>query len=111
MASLHATAKCAPESGRTSCYIWGGILTMNDFVPFPPPPPVEGLYLVGFRLDPTVEGPQFYTLFVLEGDNERPSTENGRILFFIDPADGAKALERSDKAMRAMGEAPTQLEM
>lgn len=84
---------------------------MNDFVPFPPPPPVEGLYLVGFRLDPAVEGPQFYTIFVLEADNERPSTEDGRILFFSDPADAGKALERSDAAMRALGAAPTQLEM
>jgi hypothetical protein len=84
---------------------------MGEFVPFPPPPPVEGLYLVGFRIDPATEGPQFYTIFVLEGDNERPSTENGRVLFFVDPADGAKALERSDAKMRAMGEAPTQLEM
>ena len=84
---------------------------MNDFVPFPPPPPVEGLYLVGFRLDPAVEGPQFYTIFVLEADNERPSTEDGRILFFSDPADASKALERSDAVMRALGAAPTQLEM
>jgi hypothetical protein len=84
---------------------------MGEFVPFPPPPPVEGLYLVGFRIDPAIEGSQFYTIFVLEGDNERPSTENGRVLFFVDPADGAKALERSDAKMRAMGEAPTQLEM
>jgi hypothetical protein len=85
--------------------------SMSDFVPFPPPPPVEGLYLVGFRLDPAIEGAQFYTIFALEGDNERPSTENGRVLFFVDPADAETALARSDAAMRALGEAPTQLEM
>jgi len=84
---------------------------MNDFVPFPPAPPVEGLYLVGFRLDPTHVGPQFYTLFVLEGDNERPSAENGRILFFTDPTHAAQALARSDMAMRALGAPPTELEM
>jgi len=84
---------------------------MSDFVPFPPPPPVEGLYLVGFRLDAAAEDPQFYTVFVLEGDNERPCTENGRILFFTDPADAAKALDRSDAAMRSLGQAPTELEM
>jgi hypothetical protein len=84
---------------------------MNDFVPFPPPPPVEGLYLVGFRLDPSVEGPQFYTIFALEGDNERPSTENGRVLLFADPAQASEALARSDSSMQALGAAPTQLEM
>jgi hypothetical protein len=84
---------------------------MNDFVPFPPPPPVEGLYLVGFRLDPLSEGPQFYTIFVLEGDNERPSVENGRVLFFVDPSKAADTLARSDETMRALGAAPTQLEM
>jgi hypothetical protein len=84
---------------------------MSDFVPFPPPPPVEGLYLVGFRLDPSAEGPQFYTLFVLEGDNERPSTEDGRVLFFTDPENAAKVLDRSDASMRALGAVPTELEM
>jgi hypothetical protein len=62
-------------------------------------------------LDPAIEGPQFYTIFALEGDNERPATENGRVLFFVDPADAAKALERSDSAMRALGAPPTRLEM
>jgi hypothetical protein len=84
---------------------------MNDFVPFPPPPPVAALYLVGFRLDPAIEGPQFYTVFVLEGDNERPCAENGRVVFFIDPTHAAQALARSDAAMQALGEPPTQLEM
>jgi hypothetical protein len=84
---------------------------MNDFVPFPPPPPVEGLYLVGFRLDPASDGPQFYTIFALEGDNERPCTEEGRVLLFTDPANAAKALECSNGGMRSLGPAPTELEM
>jgi hypothetical protein len=84
---------------------------MSDFVPFPPPPPVEGLYLVGFRIDAASEGPQFYTIFALEGDNERPSTEEGRVLFFSDSTRAGEALQRSDAAMRSLGAAPTELEM
>ncbi len=84
---------------------------MGDFVPFPPPPPVEGLYLVGFRLDPAHEGPQFYTLFALEGDNERPATASGRVLFFVDASSAAKALARSDNGLKKLGAAPAEVEM
>lgn len=84
---------------------------MSDLVPFPPPPPVEGLYLVGFRLDPASAGPQFYTIFALDGDNERPSAEAGRILFFTDPSQAAEALRRADPRMRELGPPPTELEM
>ncbi len=84
---------------------------MSDFVPFPPPPPVEGLYLVGFRIDPAVEGPQFYTIFALEGENERPCSEKGRVIFFSDPAKASAALGRADSRMRELGPPPTDLEM
>ncbi len=84
---------------------------MSDFVPFPPPPPVEGLYLVGFRLDPEHEGPQFYTVFALEGDNERPITRQGRVVFFTHASRSADALELADVSMRLLGPAPTELEM
>ncbi|HYE26111.1 MAG TPA: hypothetical protein VEG32_13025 [Clostridia bacterium] len=83
----------------------------SDFVPFPPPAPVEGLYLVGFRLDPGAEGPQFYTLFALEGENERPLRTNGRVLFFSRPEDAARALSASDNDMQRLGPPPQELEM
>lgn len=83
---------------------------MSDFVPFPPPPPVEGIYLVGFRLDPAAEGPQFFTIFALEGENERPLVRGGRVLFFRDPRQAAGALKLSDN-MQGLGPAPKEMEM
>lgn len=83
----------------------------SDFVPFPPPPPTEALYLVGFRLDPDAEGPQFYTLFVLESENDRPLVADGRIVFFTEPARAADALKLSDNDMARLGPASSELEM
>ncbi len=83
----------------------------SDFVPFPPPPPTEALYLVGFRLDPGSEGPQFYTLFVLESENDRPLVANGRVVFFGEPGHAAAALQLSDNDMSRLGPAPQELEI
>ncbi len=84
---------------------------MSDFVPFPPPPPVEGLYLVGFRLDPQHEGAQFYTVFAFQGENERPCTENGRVLFFSDSGKASDAIARAtDVNFRTLGAVPTEME-
>ncbi len=83
----------------------------SDFVPFPPPAPIEALYLVGFRLDPDADGPQLYTLFVLESENDRPLVANGRVIFFADPAHAADALKLADNDMSRLGPAPTELEI
>jgi len=84
---------------------------MSDFVPFPPPPPVESLALIGFRLNPASEGPQFYTLFAMEGENDRPLTRGGRILFFRSPAQSTRALSATDdETMRKLGPAPKELD-
>jgi hypothetical protein len=72
----------------------------------------EDLYLVGFRIDPAAEGPQFYTLFAFGGDNERPITTMGdRVVFFMRPELAAKALEIGDLTMQALGEIPEDLDM
>lgn len=47
---------------------------------------------MAFRLDGEHDGPQFYTLLSVGGNNERPITASGRILFFTRPELGAKAL-------------------
>lgn len=83
----------------------------SDFVPFPPPPPTEALYLVGFRLDPGAEGPQFYTIFVLESENDRPLVSTGRVVLFADPAHASSALRLADNDMARLGPAPTELEI
>jgi hypothetical protein len=83
----------------------------SDFVPFPPPPPTEALYLVGFRIDPDAEGPQFYTLFVLESENDRPLVANGRVVFFSEPAHADAALALSDNDMSRLGPATRELEI
>ena len=86
-------------------------LQVSDFVPFPPPPPTEALYLVGFRLDPDAEGPQFYTLFVLESENDRPLLANGRVVFFAQRSQSGSALTLADNDVSRLAPAPTELEI
>lgn len=83
----------------------------SDFVPFPPPEPTEALYLIGFRLDPGSDGPQFYTLFLLESDNDRPLVSEGRVVFFARPNQAEEALKVSDNGMGRFGPAPKDLEI
>jgi hypothetical protein len=72
----------------------------------------EDLVLVGFRIDPDSDDPQFYTLFAFGGENERPITTVGdRIVFFSAPELAQSALEISDPTMQALGDPPEQLEM
>ena len=85
---------------------------MNDFPILNQTPAAEDLYLVGFRLDPDAEGPQFYTLFAFGGDNDRPITTVGdRVVFFARPELSQKALEIGDPSMQALGEIPEDLDM
>ena len=60
--------------------------------PQPSPSTHEEPVLVGFRIDPTHEGPQFYSVFAIGGDHERPLMREGRILFFSRPELAPKAL-------------------
>ncbi len=48
--------------------------------------------LVGFRIDPAHEGPQFYCVFAIGGPDERPLMMEGRVLFFSRPELAPKAL-------------------
>ena len=69
----------------------------------------EELVLVGFRVDAAHEGPQFYTLLAVGGDNERPLAAGGRILFFARPELAANALEL-DSSLAQLGPPPQELE-
>ena len=69
----------------------------------------EELVLVGFRVDASHEGPQFYTLLAVGGENERPLTADGRILFFTSPQLAKKALA-FDASLARLGPAPEELE-
>ncbi len=83
----------------------------SDFVPFPPPEPTEAVYLVGFRLDPAAEGPQLYTLFVLESENDRPLASDHRILFFADPKRAAAAVKLADNDFARFPVIPDEIEI
>ncbi len=83
----------------------------SQFVAFPPKVLVRELYLIGFRVDPTADGPQFCTLIGSEGDGERPITKGDRLLFFRKPTDAAKALEESDNGFEDVRPVPTELEL
>jgi len=65
--------------------------------------------LVGLRLDPQHDGPQFYTLLAVGGDNERPITANGQLLFFARP-DLASAALPLDPDLSKLGPAPHEME-
>jgi hypothetical protein len=77
-------------------------------LPSPQQLPQE-LVLVGFRLDGEHDGPEFYTLLSVGGDNERPITANGRLLFFTHPELAAKALAL-DAELAKLGPPPTEVE-
>src|ERR1039458_539621 len=63
----------------------------------------EELILIGFRVDGGHDGPQFYTLLAVGGDDERPLASDGRIVFFARPGLAAQApqidpsLKRNDE--------------
>lgn len=69
----------------------------------------EELAMAGFRLDPTHEGSQFYTLLAVGGDNERPLTADGRIIFFQRTTLAHKALAM-DQTMAVLGNPPRDVE-
>jgi hypothetical protein len=69
----------------------------------------EELILVGFRVDASHEGLQLYTLIAVGGENERPLTANGRIIFFTRPQLAAKSLT-FDPNLARLGPAPGELE-
>ncbi|HVJ06436.1 MAG TPA: hypothetical protein VM578_12250 [Candidatus Saccharimonadales bacterium] len=83
----------------------------KQFVTFPPKAVSRELYLIGFRLDPTAEGPQFYTLIGVDDGSECPITRGDRILFFRTPDDALKALVASDNGFRDVRPLPTELEL
>ena len=71
--------------------------------------PKEELVLVGFRVDGGHDGPEFYTLLAVGGDNERPLTSDGRLLFFARPELAAKAVAL-DADLAQLGPAPAEVE-
>jgi hypothetical protein len=70
----------------------------------------EELAMAGFRIDPSHEGPQFFTLLAVGGDNERPLVADGRIIFFARTTLAHKALAL-DKTMAVLGNPPRDVEM
>ncbi|MGB8890375.1 MAG: hypothetical protein WCC87_26855 [Candidatus Korobacteraceae bacterium] len=71
--------------------------------------PHEELVLVGFRVDGHHDGPQFYTLLAVGGDNERPLTADGRLVFFTRLELAAKALALNP-GMAKLGPPPAEIE-
>ena len=69
----------------------------------------EELAMAGFRIDPAHEGPQFFTLLAVGGDNERPLVADGRIIFFARTTLAHKALAL-DKTMAVLGNPPRDVE-
>jgi len=69
----------------------------------------EELVLIGFRVDASHDGPQFYTLLAIGGENERPPTADGHIIFFTRPLLAAKVLTL-DASLARLGSAPEDIE-
>lgn len=69
----------------------------------------EELALIALRVTPYHEGPHFYTLLAVGGENERPLTADGSILFFVKPEQAEAAL-KLDPSMSQLGVAPQEVE-
>jgi len=69
----------------------------------------EELVLIALRVTPYHDGPQFYTLLAVGGENERPLTADGSILFFKRP-EQAEAILKLDASMSQLGPAPQEVE-
>ena len=69
----------------------------------------EELVLVGFRIDGQHDGPQFYTLLAVGGDNERPIVADGRVVFFTRPELAGKALAL-DNSLQGLSPIPSEME-
>jgi hypothetical protein len=69
----------------------------------------EELMLVGFRVDASHDGPQFYTLLAVGGRNERPPVAEGRIIFFSRPELAGKVLTL-DESLSRLGPVPHEIE-
>jgi len=73
------------------------------------PPGHEELALIALRATPQHEGPQLYTLLAVGGDNERPLTADGSLIFFRSPEQAESALQL-DASMSQLGPAPHEME-
>jgi hypothetical protein len=69
----------------------------------------EDLLLVALRATPYHENYELYTLLAVGGDNERPLTVDGSIVFFTQPDAAARALQM-DTSLSHLGPAPDHLE-
>jgi len=69
----------------------------------------EELVLIAFRFTPYHDGPQLYTVLAVGGDNERPVTADGSIVFFRRP-EQADAAQKLDPSMSQLGPAPKEVE-
>jgi len=69
----------------------------------------EELALIALRVTPYHEGAQLYTLLAVGGNNERPLTSEGGIVFFRQPELAAVAL-LLDATMSGLGPAPSTVE-
>ncbi len=69
----------------------------------------EELVLVGFRIDGQHDGPQFYTVLAVGGENERPIISDGRVVFFTRPELAAKALVL-DHSFKELSPVPSEME-
>lgn len=73
----------------------------------PIPEHQEPVWLIGFRVDPDREQPEFYTLVI--GDDERPLLADGRIVLFTDPELATEALELADIDVHRLGPLPSEV--
>jgi hypothetical protein len=68
----------------------------------------EELALIALRLTPYHSGPQLYTLLAVGGENERPLTADGSIVFFRSP-EHAEAALKLDATMSKLGSPPAEV--
>lgn len=69
----------------------------------------EELALIALRFTPYHDGPQVYTLLAVGGENERPLTADGSIVFFRRPEQAQAAL-KLDPTMSQLAPLPSEVE-
>jgi len=74
------------------------------------PGEINGIALIGFRLSPESESPEWYTLFTY-GVKDIPVMDNDQVLFFRSPDLVDKAFAFFDSSVKSLSPPPSELEL
>src|SRR5438128_2144770 len=71
---------------------------------------IDGISLVGFRLNPDSQGPDLFTL-IAYGERDFPIQDDGQIIFFSEPALASQAYERFTEDIKGVSPPPSEVDL